>query len=224
MTDSQEYGISSRDYLMRARTRLDARSNPDLLYAAFELRCGVEARQAQYAEAWARTKKKIGNRWRIPVQAKLLEKMFKTGDQAARVTIRAEEDSGFELRFYFTPVVRPLRTIAGQTNDLLHAMHQFRTSDDPWWSDNRTMLEKFWTELEKANRGTLLGPPLRSAKSGQVSLIVEVPSGSPGQQAHEYLEEAKGQRIHIKVDYLAEFPASGQPEVLTKRNHPTTHH
>jgi hypothetical protein len=45
------YGIHARDYLTRARLRLDEQSPAGLFYAAFELRCGIESRLRQYIEA-----------------------------------------------------------------------------------------------------------------------------------------------------------------------------
>ncbi len=46
-----KYGTHSRGYLARARQRLDEGSFESLFYAAFELRCGIEARLQQYEEA-----------------------------------------------------------------------------------------------------------------------------------------------------------------------------
>ena len=46
-----DYRIHSRDYLQRARKRLDSGTPDALFHAAFELRCGIEARMQQYLEA-----------------------------------------------------------------------------------------------------------------------------------------------------------------------------
>ena len=52
--EHSQYKITSRDYLSRARICLDEGSNRFLFYAAFELRCGIEARMREYLEVWER--------------------------------------------------------------------------------------------------------------------------------------------------------------------------
>lgn len=64
------YGTHSKDYLTRARQRLDEGSPESLFYAAFELRCGIEARLQQYEEALANIAKIRRAGWRIPKVAK----------------------------------------------------------------------------------------------------------------------------------------------------------
>ena len=44
----QEYGFKSRDYLKRAKARLNEDKGESLFYAALELRCGIEARLHEY--------------------------------------------------------------------------------------------------------------------------------------------------------------------------------
>jgi hypothetical protein len=48
---TDDYGISSRDYLARARGELVSGRPERLFYAAFELRAGIEQRLHEYLEA-----------------------------------------------------------------------------------------------------------------------------------------------------------------------------
>ncbi len=68
-----DYKISSRDYLKRAKKRLDEGSLESLFYASFELRCGVEARMQEYLAAQKDVSKKKKHGWKIPKSAKSLE-------------------------------------------------------------------------------------------------------------------------------------------------------
>ncbi len=51
MTQIEDYLVNSRNYLLRARKRLDEKTPASLFYAAFELRCGVESRMQEYLDA-----------------------------------------------------------------------------------------------------------------------------------------------------------------------------
>ena len=61
----EEYGLHAREYLARARACLAEKSAPSLFWAAFELRCGIEARLQQYVEAQRENTAKIKQGWRI---------------------------------------------------------------------------------------------------------------------------------------------------------------
>lgn len=49
--ESREYGVGSRDYLRRAKDLLAQGTPAALFHAAFELRCGIEARLQEYRDA-----------------------------------------------------------------------------------------------------------------------------------------------------------------------------
>ncbi|MGI2856448.1 hypothetical protein ACRTDR_20040 [Shewanella algae] len=44
------YGVSSKDYLSRAKELIAEDRIESLFYAAFEIRCGIEARMNEYLE------------------------------------------------------------------------------------------------------------------------------------------------------------------------------
>jgi hypothetical protein len=78
------YGISSRDYLQRAMTRIAEGSSEVLFYAAFELRCGIEARMQEYLHAWDHVSKKKRNGWRIAELGRNIERAFRARDTFVR--------------------------------------------------------------------------------------------------------------------------------------------
>ena len=80
------YGVSSRSYFRRAEKLLGDSTPESLFYAAFELRCGIEARMQQYLEAQKQISAKKRNGWQIAKLAKNIERIFRTGDKIAKFT------------------------------------------------------------------------------------------------------------------------------------------
>jgi hypothetical protein len=152
-----EYSISSKAYLKRARKRLDENTKEGLFCAAFELRCRIESRLLQYWEANKHIHQMRKAGWEIPKIARDLEKAFIRRDKIVRIDVL--DSAGTELRtsLYFTPVTKDLEALGGKIGNLMYYPKLFRPSDDPWWGQTREFLEQVYAELEKANKGTLLG-------------------------------------------------------------------
>jgi len=58
------YGFASDNYLQRARMQLDGKTCEGLFYAAYELRCGIEARMREYLDGhdiYQKGRRKNGN-------------------------------------------------------------------------------------------------------------------------------------------------------------------
>jgi len=196
-----EYRMHSRDYLTRARKLLDEGCFESLFYAAFELRCGIESRLQQYEEALANTAKIKRAGWRIPKVAKNIERVFRTGDKIARVNVCDATTESVRLSFYYTPVNKDLRAMAGQLGNLLHFPQEYRAPENPWWNEIRTFLELVYKKLLKANKGTLLCVPLLNPETGQVHFETELKRG-------EKIEDQLpiGKRYLVTVDYLDDLP------------------
>jgi len=195
------YGIHSRDYLARARQRLDEGSLEPLFYAAFELRCGIEARLQQYEEALTSITKTKRAGWKIPKVAGNIERAFRTGDKIVRVSVYNDATNDVIYSFYYTPVNKKLRAMAGQISDLLHFPKGYRDAKDPWWNDKRAFLEQVYKELQKANMGTLLGVPLWNPKTRRAHFQTEL---RPGEKIKEQI--TIGKRYLLTVDYLDDLP------------------
>lgn len=200
-----QYGTHSRDYLMRARQQLDAGSLESLFYAAFELRCGIEARLQQYEEALANIAKIKRAGWRIPKVAKNIEKIFRTGDKIARVNICDLTTERVRHSLYYTPVNKDLRAMAGQISKLLHFPREYKAPENPWWNEIRDYLELVYKELSKANKGTLLSVPLLNPETRSVHFETELGQG----ESIEYQKNLIGpigERYLVTVDYLDDLP------------------
>jgi hypothetical protein len=114
------YGITSRDYLARAKRCLANNDHESLFYAAFELRCGVEARMQDYLDVQEHISKKKRQVWQVAKLARNIEDVFRLGEKGAvlRVRDRATRRLLFEARY--TPVKRSLRDMAEKLGNELH--------------------------------------------------------------------------------------------------------
>lgn len=199
------YGISSRDYLLRARHRLDDNTKESLFYAAFELRAAVEARLEEYLEAQDHVSASKKKGWQVAKLAKNLESAFKGGNRIVEITVTnrvTEEAIGV---FYYTPVDKALQKKIQRLGDLLHSAKRPRPDNDPWWQETRAFLEDVYADARRATRGTLLGPPLLRKSGRQIRMTTEV---LPGNDPNERIERvmASGGRTTMKVAYLDTLP------------------
>lgn len=190
------YEISSRAYLERARIQLDKNTPENLFYAAFELRCGVEARLKEYLDNLPHINEKIKNGWRIPNLAKNIEKSYKLGNKIAKIS---EINNGSILNtFYHIPVSQNLQQNCAKLGNYLHSQNHLMNEKDFIGMNN--FLEVVYSELFKVNQGNLLGPPLLNTKTGTVSLIIEIPSEEM-KIKHTQLKN-NAESIVMRVEYI----------------------
>jgi len=87
----------------------------------------------------------------------------------------------------------------------MHCPQSFGNSDDPSWNETRQFLECVYKELQKANKGTLLGVPVLERKTNKVHLEME-----PGLE--ENIEDLQkkigmlGERLMVAVEYISDVP------------------
>lgn len=199
------YAISSRDYLFRAKKRLSESKSESLFYAAFELRCGIESRMQAYLDAQKFVSKKKKKGWQIVKLGKNIEKIFKTGDKIIELTIREQKTESIIDKFYYTPVTSKLINLGERLGGFLHAMKKLIKEDDKWWLSTREYLNSVYHELEKANTGTLLGPPLIKKETGQISMNLEILKGVDSNSLKDKVGQIGIQRI-LEVKYLNDLP------------------
>lgn len=120
MARIEPYGTHARDYLARARTRLDESVPEALFYAALELRCGIESRLQQYLDAQRGNKKRMKQGWQIAKLAKNLERYFKAGDKVIWIVMRERKGPPFYVLMY-TPVTRDLQNLGERIGGFMHA-------------------------------------------------------------------------------------------------------
>lgn len=204
VTSSSPYGTNARDYLRRARARLDEGRAEALFYAALELRAGIEARMHQYLEAQEDVSRKKKRGWKVAVLGRELERQFRTADMVVEITIHEATTGTPKATLYYTPVTRALRKQAEQLGSYLHSTHH-RASDDPWWSTFRATLESAYEGLNTATKGVLLGPPLRRPGTQIVSLNREVlPNEDDTLMQTEF--GTKGETVVMNVQRLTTLP------------------
>jgi hypothetical protein len=166
------YGVTARSYLQRARDRLLEDNKEALFYAAFELRCSVEARQDEYINAMKKyTRMKRTRSWKISESQRELEKIFRGGEIIVRLTITSNE-SDFKHESYHTPVSNRLANNMGRIGEYLHAMRRYARDDDPWWNETRSQLIELYKQVWISCRGNMLAPPLLDATTGKITSSV----------------------------------------------------
>lgn len=200
-----EYRVASRDYLERARLRLAEDGPESLFYAAFELRCGIEARMQEYLEVQDEVSKKKKGGWRIAELGKNVERMFRTGDKIGQFTIKDDKTGNVIKTLYYTPVTSSLRKRAQQLGDLLHASKDHSKMNDAWWRKTNALLSDTCRDLQKATTGTLLGMPLRKTGTNRLSMNEEVVEGQQGELEKHSLGK-EGTHIILEVKYLDDLP------------------
>lgn len=86
------YFTSSTDYLDRMKALLDEGSEASLIYAALELRCGVEARLREYIETIGHIPKAQKKEWAVAKLGRSIETAYRSGDKIMIFTITFPED------------------------------------------------------------------------------------------------------------------------------------
>jgi hypothetical protein len=196
------YDVSARSYLERANDCLLERSQKALFYAAFELRCSVEARQAQYIDAMKRyTKMKRTRSWEIGKSQRELEKIFRDGKMIVKLRI-ASADSDFYHESYYTPVSKQLANDAERLGEYLHARRHYVVDNDPWWSEIRSYLIEIYGQAWISCRGNILAPPLIHPGTGKITNSVI-----------EFTREESMQLLRVRdLDGKLEYLSAPPPE------------
>lgn len=196
------YGISGRDYVIRAKARLAEGTQEGLFYAALELRAGIETRMHEYLQARSHIAQRKKHGYQVAKLAKGLEAVFAAGEKI--VEIAAEDSDGQALwAYYFTPVRQSLRKHAERLGDMLHGNQPFRPDDSPWWKAQRVFLAEVLRELEFATQGTLVGPPLLKKGTSEMSFVV---IGEQDEMSRRHRTQI-GATVVLKVRYLDALPS-----------------
>jgi hypothetical protein len=192
------YGTSSRDYLARAKHCLKESDRSFLFYAAFEIRCGVEARMQEYLEVQEHISKKKRQGWKVAQLARNIEDAFRIGQKDAVVLVRDPVSKEVLLEVRYTPVKKSLHKRSETLGNYLHSAKKLHPSDSPFWDQFRRELELAVAELEHANSGNLLGPMLL-CPNGEIDMKLELPNNEASQWAKKLL--FKGAQKVLEVRY-----------------------
>ncbi|EKY4197792.1 hypothetical protein RCQ53_005153 [Vibrio harveyi] len=168
------YRVQARDYLERAKSLLSDGSSSSLYYAAFELRCGFEARMNEYLDVQKHISAKKKRGWQVSKIAQNIEDAFRIGEKSAIIRIVDRNDPDLILDMRYTPVRKNGRKIAEKLGNYLHRSTRYNAPEDQYWDNFRELLKDGVAELEYSTSGMLLGPPLHNPKTKQADLKVDV--------------------------------------------------
>lgn len=203
--NSPKYGVGSHSYLARAKTCLVEGSPASLFYAAFELRCCIEARQDEYLEAQKRYRRSLARLWQTGKKAKELDRIF-SQDIISKITMTA--DGAHPITAFHVPINKKLVKNADKLGGYLHAAEEYHSPDDFWWSRFHELLVQTYREAWIACQGKLLCPPLLTP-NGTTSVTIEFDheQDMPPEWREYY---SKGKAIVVEVDYPKSAPADWQ--------------
>lgn len=202
MAKPEGYGVSAQSYLERAKICLLENRKAALFYAAWELRCCIEARQDLYLEAQEKYARSVPARHKIGAQGKALEGIFSSTQIQALSFFDRDRHL---IDVYHVPVTKELRKAAERISELLHAQ-VWHAPDDQWWLESRRKVVKLYRLAWICCQGALLSPVFREPEQdkllGRVVLAVE------NEEVGAFAEEMKNDVVTtVKVDYLTEPPA-----------------
>lgn len=200
----ESYGIGPESYLARARRQLLLGTDEALFYAVYELRCCIEVRQAEYAEAFSTFDSSQIRPWKIGETRKRIEKIS-AGKLISQFLVNFDDGVRFEI--YHTPVPQALSDfVEKQSGDLLHAQKQYRPSGDFWWEEIRKEVQCAYRAAWLACQGNALAPPLWNPKTGQTyPLTVEQKQDSDVEMLKR-LAGSVGKSMNVHIDYLDTAP------------------
>ncbi len=201
---SKSYGFASDDYLQRARNQLDSKTYVGLFYAAFELRCGIEARMREYLDGYDHIPEGQKKEWKLRKLSKAVERNFGDPNRVTEVTIWSNKCPTQKYTAYYTPVTPELIELGKQLGDLLHARKKYISPQSSFWTTTRKKLEQVYQLLEISTKGILMGPPIWDKKK-MVKLIIS-PNCDEEIQGYQAIMK-KGDQIIMEIEHLDEFPA-----------------
>lgn len=132
-----------------------------MFYAAFELRCCIEARQAGYIRALQYFRDGKVKPWRL---RELSGKLHEIWDEPSIASIRFYFDDGWDFQTYYTPVTK--RLVQAAEKELGRLLHSIEIEDDKWpeWANQRKVaLTEIYRDAWLACQGQHLAPPIWNA-------------------------------------------------------------
>jgi hypothetical protein len=217
MTKSFAYGCSARDYLFRAKQMIAEGDHKSMFYAAFELRCGIEARMHEYLRARDEERKKKKSGWRMAELHGQIEAKFRLGMKCARWALHDKETGDLLACFYYTPVTPRLKHLGQQLGNFLHVMKDSRATDDPWWDIFREILDESAKLLSTATMGVMLGPAMIQPGTNRVDATLLLPAGTDVDALMKRLRDT-GEMIMAHISYPDALPHPLEPQAVMWRD------
>ena len=195
------YPMLTYHFAERARALASSGNRGSLLYAALEIRMGVESRLQSYVQASGEVSSALKKGWQIPKLFKGLEKTFSNSSQVVEFTV-STLDAG-QVVMHFIPVSAALRSHAERFGDALHVTANSHSTAD-WWDTLEASVLDATRDLEICGQATLLGVPLLDPE-GQVHTKFEFHSSDPRLALMQSLARSKEQH-RFNLSYIATEP------------------
>lgn len=199
------YSVASADYVDRIKALLDGDTPASLIYAALELRCGVEARLREYIDTIDHIPKAQKKEWAVAKLGRSIESAYRTGDKIMIFTIIFSED-GAQLQLMYTPVSKRLQDIAKRLGDYLHAPRPSEIENPAWWQQLRNLLAEAYPLLKLACTGELVGLPLIHRPTNRLKAQVLLSSDDPRSVFLPRITQ--GAQHTLRVEYIEPIPGS----------------
>ena len=185
--------VSAVSYLARAQALYKTDDKASWIYAALELRCGVEARLQAHAAVAHGVSKTQAEQWEIKKLGRTLDEAFGFGDSLLIVFVTMGD--GRACQFMYAPVSARLQEIAKRCGDYLHAIRPERVEKAEFWAELRSMVEEGCHLLNLACSSEILRPTI------ETGLHFELPPEDP--------------RLSIVQDILTGVPCKFSTAMLT---------
>lgn len=173
------YDTTVEGYLKRCKERRDSGSLQDLLYAALELRMGVEARLVETVQAIDGLTVAQRRQWKVVHLAKTLQAVnWSNGDDILVMLCHLREpDETLELHYF--PVTSRLTEIVGRLGDFLHRNERIVSDQTAVHRELSALVRDGYGQLLMANSGELLGLPQIDPKTGSLNVILKLQDDDP---------------------------------------------
>lgn len=179
------YSVAPSDYAARAQALHKAGDTPSLLYAALELRCGIEARLQQHAAVAVGVSKSQATQWEIKKLARTLDQAFGLGDSILLVFMNMND--GRSCQFMYAPVSSRLQEVGKRCGDYLHALRPDRTSTKEFWTELRKLITEGCGLLDLACSSEILRPTVETGlhfdlrpDDARIEIVRDLIAGVPG--------------------------------------------
>lgn len=176
---------AAASYVSRAQKLRKSNDKASLFYAAFELRCGIEARLQEHAAVAHGVTKSQADQWEIKKLARTLDQAFGFGDSMLIVFLSMED--GRNCQFMYAPVSGRLQEIGKRCGDYLHALRPERLESEGFWTEFRAMVTEGCGLLEFACSSEILRPTIETGfhfdlrtDDPRVPIVKDLLSGAHG--------------------------------------------
>ncbi len=187
--------VTTEHCLRRAQKLYRKRKDIYLIYAALELRFGIEYRLKEFLEPHEYIPKNLKKSYRLDNLNNAILKYLKINDKMARVTLIHPKNKA-KLILYYTPVRKKLIEVGQKLGDYLHyPIGDIETL--------KKLLAEGLKELEFSSKGDLMGPPLGRFENGKPKTCNFV-SVLKDHKKEKYIKTfaQQGDKIMINIEYL----------------------